>query len=78
MRTSFAGTVAETAYIGVATQFVVDTAAGTVHVFAQNMRRGRARARAGIDVVLSWSPGVDVRRRPDGSRARRRTHEPDG
>ena len=34
------GTVAETAYIGVATQVVVRTAAGTVHVFAQNIDSG--------------------------------------
>ena len=36
------GTVAETAYIGVATQLVVDTPAGTVQVFAQTSTPARA------------------------------------
>ena len=50
------GTVAETAYIGVATQVVVRTAAGTVQVFAQNMDAGGRVPRPGTTVVLSWSP----------------------
>jgi spermidine/putrescine transport system ATP-binding protein len=50
------GTVAETAYIGVATQVVVRTAAGTVHVFAQNMDAGGRVPSPGTTVVLSWSP----------------------
>ena len=33
---TISGTIAETAYIGVATQIVVETPAGTVQVFAQN------------------------------------------
>jgi spermidine/putrescine transport system ATP-binding protein len=51
-----AGTVAETAYIGVATQLVVSTAAGTVHVFAQNIDAGGRVPTPGTNVVLSWSP----------------------
>jgi spermidine/putrescine transport system ATP-binding protein len=51
-----AGTVAETAYIGVATQVVVRTAAGTVQVFAQNMDAGGRVPRPGTTVVLSWAP----------------------
>jgi spermidine/putrescine transport system ATP-binding protein len=50
------GTVAETAYIGVATQVVVRTAAGTVQVFAQNMDAGGRVPSPGTTVVLSWSP----------------------
>jgi spermidine/putrescine transport system ATP-binding protein len=50
------GTVAETAYIGVATQVLVRTAAGTVHVFAQNMDAGGRVPNPGTTVVLSWSP----------------------
>ena len=50
------GTVAETAYIGVATQVVVDTAAGTVHVFAQNIDAGGRVPPPGSNVRLSWSP----------------------
>jgi spermidine/putrescine transport system ATP-binding protein len=52
-----AGKVVETAYIGVATQLVVDTTAGTVHVFAQNIDSGGGRVPAtGSNVTLSWSP----------------------
>ena len=51
-----AGTVAETAYIGVATQVVVRTAAGTVQVFTQNMDAGGRVPGPGTTVVLSWSP----------------------
>jgi spermidine/putrescine transport system ATP-binding protein len=50
------GTVAETAYIGVATQVVVRTAAGTVHVFSQNIDAGGRVPAAGTTVVLSWAP----------------------
>jgi spermidine/putrescine transport system ATP-binding protein len=51
-----AGTVAETAYIGVATQVVVRTAAGTMQVFAQNMDAGGRVPSPGTTVVLSWPP----------------------
>jgi spermidine/putrescine transport system ATP-binding protein len=50
------GTITETAYIGVATQVVVDTAAGTVHVFAQNIDAGGRVPSPGSNVRLSWSP----------------------
>jgi spermidine/putrescine transport system ATP-binding protein len=51
-----AGTVSETAYIGVATQVVVRTAAGVVHVFAQNLDSGGRVPAPGTNVVLTWSP----------------------
>jgi spermidine/putrescine transport system ATP-binding protein len=51
-----AGTVVETAYIGVATQLVVKTPAGTVQVFAQNIDSGSGVPAAGSPVTLSWSP----------------------
>lgn len=51
-----AGTVVETAYIGVATQVVVTTAAGTVQVFAQNIDRGGRIPALGENVILSWGP----------------------
>jgi spermidine/putrescine transport system ATP-binding protein len=51
-----AGTVVETAYIGVATQLVVDTRAGTVQVFAQNIDSGGRVPATGSNVILSWSP----------------------
>jgi len=50
------GTVAETAYIGVATQVVVRTPAGTVQVFAQNADAGGRMPVPGSDVTLTWSP----------------------
>jgi spermidine/putrescine transport system ATP-binding protein len=50
------GKVSETAYIGVATQAVVDTPVGTVHVFAQNINsRGRIPPPTS-PVTLTWSP----------------------
>jgi spermidine/putrescine transport system ATP-binding protein len=49
------GKVTETAYIGVATQVVVDTPAGTVQVFAQNIDSGKRIPAPGSNVTLSWS-----------------------
>jgi len=51
-----AGTVSESAYIGVATQVVVSTAAGTVQVFAQNLDPGGRVPAPGTNVILSWAP----------------------
>jgi spermidine/putrescine transport system ATP-binding protein len=50
------GTVAETAYIGVATQVVVRTPAGTVQVYAQNIDAGGRVPAPGSSVTLTWSP----------------------
>ena len=50
------GTISETAYIGVATQVVVHTAAGTVQVFAQNIDSGGRVPAPGTNVILSWAP----------------------
>jgi ABC-type Fe3+/spermidine/putrescine transport system ATPase subunit len=50
------GTVRETAYIGVATQLVVDTKAGEIQVFAQNIDAGGRMPSPGSNVMLSWSP----------------------
>jgi spermidine/putrescine transport system ATP-binding protein len=50
------GTVVETAYVGVATQVVVQTPGGTVHVFAQNIDSSRRIPGRGLPVTLSWSP----------------------
>lgn len=51
-----AGTVSESAYIGVATQVVVRTKAGVVQVFAQNVGTGGYVPAPGTAVTLSWSP----------------------
>jgi spermidine/putrescine transport system ATP-binding protein len=50
------GAVSESAYIGVATQVLVRTAAGVIQVFAQNIDRGGRVPAAGDNVILSWSP----------------------
>lgn len=52
---SLAGTVKETAYVGVATQYIVDTAAGTVIVYVQNTGSAPALG-AGAATTISWSP----------------------
>jgi spermidine/putrescine transport system ATP-binding protein len=51
-----AGTISESAYLGVATQVVVRTAAGTVQVFAQNIDAGGRVPPPGSNVILSWAP----------------------
>jgi spermidine/putrescine transport system ATP-binding protein len=51
-----AGTVRESAYIGVATQVVVETAAGEISVFQQNAEAGGVIPPAGTRVTVSWSP----------------------
>ncbi|HSL63575.1 MAG TPA: ABC transporter ATP-binding protein [Gaiellaceae bacterium] len=53
---TLAGTVAETAYVGVATQLLVDTAAGRLMVYAQNDRPGSEPPPVGSPATLSWSP----------------------
>jgi spermidine/putrescine transport system ATP-binding protein len=51
-----AGTVVESAYIGVSTQYVVDTPAGSVSVYVQNDRPGAAAVAPGQRLTLSWNP----------------------
>ncbi|MGH3071024.1 MAG: ABC transporter ATP-binding protein [Gaiellaceae bacterium] len=53
---TLSGTVKETAYVGVATQYVVETGAGDVVVYAQNRDEARP-LRPGSVALLSWSPG---------------------
>jgi spermidine/putrescine transport system ATP-binding protein len=51
---SLAGTVRETAYVGVATQYVVDTRAGTLVVYVQNDASAPS-LRPGVETTLRWS-----------------------
>jgi spermidine/putrescine transport system ATP-binding protein len=51
-----AGTVAEIAYVGVSTQYVVETAAGMVSVYVQNAEPGAGELAVGSGVRLSFSP----------------------
>lgn len=48
------GTVRETAYIGVATQVIVDTPSGGVTVFHQNTDAGVVIPAVGSQVTVSW------------------------
>ena len=51
------GVVSERSYIGVSTQYIVETPAGPVAVYAQNAEPGAGQAAsAGERVTLAWSP----------------------
>jgi spermidine/putrescine transport system ATP-binding protein len=52
---SLAGLVTESAYIGVSTQYILDTPAGPVAVYVQNDRTG-GQVATGERLTLSWSP----------------------
>jgi spermidine/putrescine transport system ATP-binding protein len=52
---ALSGTVKETAYVGVATQYIVNTGAGDLVVYAQNTDGSRPLAPGAIALV-SWSP----------------------
>jgi spermidine/putrescine transport system ATP-binding protein len=51
-----AGEVRESAYIGVSTQYVVDTPAGAIALYVQNAGPGAGSARPGDQVTVGWSP----------------------
>jgi spermidine/putrescine transport system ATP-binding protein len=50
------GRIVESAYVGVATQFVVDTACGRLTVYAQNTRPGGGGWAGDQATTLSWDP----------------------
>jgi spermidine/putrescine transport system ATP-binding protein len=50
------GVVSESAYIGVSTQYLVDTPAGSVTVYVQNDRPGANGVSPGDRLTLAWSP----------------------
>jgi spermidine/putrescine transport system ATP-binding protein len=52
---SLSGVVTESAYIGVSTQYILDTPAGPVTVYVQNDRPG-GQVATGERLELSWSP----------------------
>jgi spermidine/putrescine transport system ATP-binding protein len=52
---SLSGVITESAYIGVSTQYLVDTPAGLVTVYVQNDRPG-GQVATGERLTLSWSP----------------------
>ena len=53
---TLSGTVAESAYIGVSTQYIVDTSAGAVTVYVQNDRPGANGLAPGQAITVGWSP----------------------
>jgi spermidine/putrescine transport system ATP-binding protein len=50
------GTIVEQAYVGVATQYIVDTECGRLTVYRQNASPGLNGASPGDKTTLSWSP----------------------
>jgi spermidine/putrescine transport system ATP-binding protein len=50
------GTIVEQAYVGVATQYIVDTACGRLTVYRQNATPGLNGGTPGDRLTLSWSP----------------------
>jgi spermidine/putrescine transport system ATP-binding protein len=53
---TLAGTVVESAYIGVSTQYIVETAAGSVTAYVQNDRAGVRPHADGDRLTLGWTP----------------------
>ena len=53
---SLSGTVTESAYIGVSTQYILDTPVGALSVYVQNDRPGAGTVTVGQQLELSWSP----------------------
>jgi spermidine/putrescine transport system ATP-binding protein len=53
---ALSGTVVEQAYVGVATQYIVETACGRLSVYRQNASPGLNGAAPGQQLTLSWSP----------------------
>ena len=51
-----AGTVTESAYVGVATQYIVDTPSGRLTVYVQNAEPGAIAVATGLSVQLSFEP----------------------
>jgi spermidine/putrescine transport system ATP-binding protein len=52
---SLAGSVTESAYIGVSTQYILETPAGPITVYVQNDRTG-GQVATGERLTLGWSP----------------------
>ena len=50
------GTIVEQAYVGVATQYIVDTECGQMTVYRQNASPGLNGTAPGQRLILSWSP----------------------
>jgi spermidine/putrescine transport system ATP-binding protein len=53
---ALSGTVFERAYIGVSTQYLLDTPAGRITVYAQNVDAGDTGAEPGEGLTVTWDP----------------------
>ena len=53
---ALSGTVSESAYIGVSTQFIVETPHGPITVYVQNADAGGVPVSVGNQVTVSWAP----------------------
>jgi spermidine/putrescine transport system ATP-binding protein len=53
---ALSGEVRERAYIGVSTQYIVETPAGAITVYVQNTDPASRAAQPGDQITLSWSP----------------------
>jgi spermidine/putrescine transport system ATP-binding protein len=53
---TIAGAVSEIAYIGVSTQYIVETPAGSLTVYVQNVRPGMNGVTPGDRLTLGWRP----------------------
>ncbi|HEX2110897.1 MAG TPA: ABC transporter ATP-binding protein [Gaiellaceae bacterium] len=51
-----AGEVKERSYVGVATQYIIETPAGSLTVYVQNADKAASAYRPGDRITLSWSP----------------------
>ena len=51
-----AGTVTESAYVGVSTQYIVDTPSGRLSVYVQNAESGANPVATGLPVELTFAP----------------------
>jgi spermidine/putrescine transport system ATP-binding protein len=50
------GTVSERAYIGVSTQYLLETPAGTINVYVQNVQESDGSTEPGRSLTVSWDP----------------------
>jgi spermidine/putrescine transport system ATP-binding protein len=53
---TLSGTVTERAYIGVSTQYLVETPAGAITVYVQNIATGSGDSEPGRSLTLTWDP----------------------
>jgi spermidine/putrescine transport system ATP-binding protein len=53
---TLSGTVTERAYIGVSTQYLVETPAGAITVYVQNTASGSGDSEPGRSLTLTWDP----------------------